>query len=327
MGEPQKMKTTGVFLLNLGGPDSLDAVRPFLFNLFSDREIIRLGPPFLQRPLAHLISRLRSKKTEDAYRLIGGKSPILDITLAQARALENALEGAADGPFRVYVGMRYWRPFIADAVKEIRRDGISRLVLLGLYPQYSVATTGSSIAEAERVMGDLPIERVAVRSWHDHPLYIDTLVEGIRKGLDSFGVSRGDIHVLFSAHSLPQRFIEEGDPYQAETEETVRQVVTRLDFPWSLSYQSKSGPVKWLEPSTEQMIEDLGRQGVRNLLVVPVSFVSDHIETLYEIDILYKNMAETLGMKLRSVDSLNTAPLFIAALKEIVLNACREAGW
>ena len=330
----------GVLLINLGGPDSLAAVRPFLFNLFSDREIIRLGPSFLQMPLAHLISWLRAGKTRKAYALIGGKSPIKDITCAQAEALERSLQNSTKGMqgagVTVAVGMRYWSPFFEDAVRELHDRGIRRLLVLSLYPHYSVATTGSSLSHLRRILAAYPDIAVhAIESWYDQPRYIDALTGQIRQGLDTFGSSRRlrpstpvqDIQLLYSAHSLPVKFIEEGDPYVDHIMGTIHAVAQKVAVPWSLSYQSKSGPVAWLEPSTEEMLAELARKGVQNLLVVPVSFVSDHIETLYEIDILYKEMAADMGIHLERIPSLNTAPQFITALKEIVLKGIAEAGW
>jgi ferrochelatase len=333
-----KMKdndTVAVLLLNLGGPDSLEAVRPFLFNLFSDREIIRLGPSFLQRPIAYLISALRHKKTEGYYRLIGGRSPIFEITDRQARALEEELNvspPASDGlrPFKVFIGMRYWHPLIEATVPEIFHQGIRRVIALGLYPHYSIATTGSSFSKMEDVVSRFPLEVFTIPSWHDHPLYIDALVEKIKKGVALFGQpgeGGDDVHVLFSAHSLPKKFIEEGDPYVTHIRGTIDEITKRVKIPWDLSYQSKSGPVAWLEPSTDEMIKELAGRGVKNLLVVPISFVSDHIETLYEIDILYKKMAQSLGMRLERAESLNTSPLFISALGDIVKKGMKETGW
>jgi len=319
---------TGVILLNLGGPDSLQAVRPFLYNLFSDRQIIRLGPPFLQKPLAWLISTLRSKKTEKMYSQIGGKSPIFDITKAQAKALEEALNKRSNPPhsFKVYIGMRYWRPFVEDVMAEIFRDGIRKVVGLSLYPQYSVTTSGSSLSQFNDISSRYDMEIVTVESWHNHPIYIEALVDVIKKGLESFSPSSfiphpssfGDIHVLFSAHSLPQKIIDQGDPYVDQIVETIREIEKQLPIRWHLSYQSKSGPVKWLEPSTDDKLEELARDGVKNVLVVPISFVSDHIETLYEIDILYKNLAGKLNINLKRTEALNTHPKFIRALEDIV---------
>ena len=310
---------TGVILLNLGGPDSLQAVRPFLYNLFSDREIIRLGPAPMQKPLAWLISTLRSPKTEKMYSQIGGKSPILDITRAQAVALEEALNKKSNSPhsFKVYIGMRYWRPFTEEVVAQMSRDGIKKVIGLSLYPQYSVTTSGSSISEFRKAASRYGMEIIIVDSWHNHPLYIEALVDVIKRGLASFE-RESNPHILFSAHSLPQKIIDQGDPYVDQTVETIREIEKLLPITWHLSYQSKSGPVKWLEPSTEDKLEELAHAGIKNVLVVPISFVSDHIETLYEIDILYKDLAGKLGINLKRTESLNDHPKFIAALQDIV---------
>ncbi len=344
-----KKEIIGVILLNLGGPDSLRAVRPFLYNLFSDRKIIRLGPPFLQKPIAWLISSLRSRKTEKIYSLIGGRSPILDITTEQAKALEAALNSSLSsqsplppfakggrGGIKVYVGMRYWHPFMEEVVPEISRNGVKKLVALSMYPHYSHATAGSSISKLKEVLSGYPIVLFCISSWHDHPLYIEALIDVIKKGLNSFTSSesggreregRGDIKVLFSAHNLPESIVKKGDPYVNQIEETIGEILKRLNIEWYLSYQSKSGPVKWLEPTTEEMLKRFAELGYKKILLVPISFVSDHIETLYEIDILYKGMAERLGMMFKRVDSLNTHPLFIEALKDMVLKGLKEKGW
>jgi ferrochelatase len=338
--------STGVLLVNLGGPDSIDAVRPFLFNLFSDRDIIRLGPAVLQKPLAYLISILRHRKTESFYRLIGGRSPIRELTELQARALEEALNSSVSrfsdrtdsppspsfskggmGEFKVYFGMRYWHPLLEDVVPEISRDGIRRLIVLSLYPQYSVATTGSSLAKFKEAAAGLPIKMFYISSWFDNALYIDALVDAIRRGIGLFRSSSPDVRVLFSAHSLPVKFIDEGDPYLEQIRGTIGEITRKIDITWDLSFQSRSGPVRWLEPSTDDMIKELAGRGTKNLLVVPISFVSDHIETLYEIDIVYKEMAGRLGMRLERMQSLNTSPLFISALKDIVLKGMKEARW
>ena len=346
MGETEK-EIIGVILLNLGGPDSLQAVRPFLYNLFSDREIIRLGPPFLQKPVAWLISFFRSKKTKRLYSLIGGKSPILNITMAQAKALEEALnplfpplekgskggfERGGRGGIRVFVGMRYWHPFIDEVVPEMHRSGIKRIVALNMYPQYSHATTGSSMSRFKKVLSQYPMEVFFITSWFNQPLYIEALVDVIKKGLKSFNselrTPNSELNiVLFSAHNLPETLIKEGDPYVEQINGTIKEITKRLNIQWHLSYQSKSGPVKWLEPSTEEMLKRFAEKGFKNILLVPISFVSDHIETLYEIDILYKGIASRLGLVLKRVDPLNTHPLFIEALKDIVMKGLKEKGW
>jgi ferrochelatase len=336
LGETEE-EIIGVILLNLGGPDSLQAVRPFLYNLFSDREIIRLGPPFLQKPVAWLISFFRSKKTKRLYSLIGGKSPILNITMAQAKALEELLNSSlvtrhSALSFRVFVGMRYWHPFIDEVVPEMHRSGIKRIVALNMYPQYSHATTGSSMSVLKKVLQKYPMEVCFITSWFDNPLYIEALIDVIKKGLKSFNselrTPNSELNiVLFSAHNLPETLIKEGDPYVEQINGTIKEITKRLNIQWHLSYQSKSGPVKWLEPSTGEMLKRFAEKGFKNILLVPISFVSDHIETLYEIDILYKGIASRLGLSLKRVDSLNTHPLFIEALKDIVMKGLKKKGW
>ncbi len=341
----------GIILLNLGGPDSIDAVKPFLFNLFSDREIIRLGPPFLQKTIASLVISMKLKKTLAAYNLIGGKSPLTDITTAQSKALEKLLnkdierENRRNGesgkqrigensfapihpftssPVRVFVGMRYWHPYTEDSVEQMYKAGITKIIALSLYPHYCIATTGSSIKHFKDAAEKYSIEYSCITSWFNHPLYIDALAARIEQGLKGFSKKPA---VLFSAHSLPQKFVNSGDPYIPEIRGTIDALTDKLDLQWSLSYQSKTGPVKWLEPTTEHMLHELAGKGIKDLLVVPISFVSDHIETLYEIDILYKGMAKKLGITLQRIESLNTSGKFIEALADIVLTKAKDTGW
>ena len=316
------MAHTAVVLLNLGGPGYPDEVRPFHYNLFSDRLIIRLGPAFMQRPIAWLIAKKRAPKSRAYYERIGGGSPLAVITEGQAASLERRLR--EHGDFRTYVGMRYWRPSIEDAVGQAVSDGAERVMALSLYPQYSIATTGSSekaFDEAARRHG--APATAAVPPWYEHPLYIDALSDLLGKALEG---AEG-AHVLFSAHSLPKRFIDEGDPYDEHIRATINALMARFDRPWSLGYQSRSGPVQWLGPSTGEEIKRLGREGVREAVAVPVSFVSDHIETLYEIDILYKDIAREAGVRLTRTESLNIHPMFIRALEDLVLTAARKEGW
>lgn len=332
----------GVLLLNLGGPDSLESVRPFLFNLFSDRDIIKLPvPPFLQRGLAWLIAKFRSKKVMEYYRMIGGKSPILDITRAQAEALERFLNatppipplvrgGERGGRYRVYFGMRYSSPFIKDVLKRIIEDRIKSLIILPMFPHYSRATTGSAMNEVKMALNefrvqsselgeDQKLKMIYIESWYDDPGYLDALSEKIKEGLQKFN-NPEKVQVIFSAHSLPKAFIDEGDPYLRHLEGTIQGVLERVGaIKWYLSFQSRSGPVKWLEPGTDAIIDRLAREGHREILIVPISFVSDHVEILYEIDILYKKIAEERGMLLRRTESLNTSQKFIEALGGIVL--------
>jgi ferrochelatase len=316
---------TAVLLLQMGGPDSIAAVEPFLLNLFTDRDIIKIGPAFLQPLIARFIVKRRAPRVEGYYENIGGKSPIRALTEEQARALEAKL----GDQFRCFVAMRYWKPSTIDALAAIKREGISRVVALSLYPHYSRATTGSSINELNRVMAlsGVRFEVCCVDRFFDHPLYIDALVEKISEGISGFPQGE-EVQILFSAHSLPQSFIDAGDPYLSHIEATVRLIMARFsDKSYHLAFQSRAGPVKWLEPSTEAKLEELGHSGCKNLLVVPLSFVSDHIETLYEVDVQYAAEAKNLGIvNFRRSPSLNAAPLFIECLADLVRNSLPGKG-
>ncbi|HLG14473.1 MAG TPA: ferrochelatase [Blastocatellia bacterium] len=320
----------GVLLFNLGGPETLADVKPFLFNLFSDPDIIRLPWRPMQKPLAWLISRSRYKKSSGYYAQIGGGSPLRRITDEQARALETAL-ATLGTPARVYVGMRYWHPFLEEALDRIRRDQISRLVVLPLYPQFSLSTTGSSLNRMNSLIaanGQCAPPLSIIRSWHDEPGYIAALSASIAEELDRFSDPDPQrTHVVFSAHSVPVRYIDEGDPYLEQTQETVRSVMAELggERPHHLAFQSKVGPVKWLRPSTGETIRRLARESAKQVLLVPVSFVSEHIETLYELDILYRNVAREVGIEeYRRVAALNCRTDFISALANMVQQRLRD---
>jgi ferrochelatase len=315
------MKDCGVLLLNLGGPDSLEAVEPFLYNLFSDKDIIRLP---LQKYTAKIISTRRAGKAKKNYQKIGGKSPILEITRNQSRALEEKLKESID--CKCYIGMRYWHPTIEEGVWQAKSDGWDRLIVVPLYPHYSVATTGSCVNELERVMekmgGGLKVD--VIEPYYDHKGYLDALAEKVEEGLMRFP-DRKTVHVIFSAHGLPQKFIDEGDPYIDHTKATINGIWERVgEVRWHLAYQSRSGPVKWIGPETGEVIDRLAGEGAEDILVVPVSFVSDHIETLYEIDMLFKDRALKAGIKrFERTGALDTAPKFIDALADIVLKKVR----
>jgi len=309
----------GVLLLNMGGPQRQEDVLPFLRNLFSDRQIIRLGPALLQKPLAALIARRRAPKSMANYQKIGGGSPIAEITDRQAAALAQLL--AVKGDFMVRPAMRYWYPFTAATLQEMAAAGVTELIALPLYPQYSRATNGSSLHdlhEQNRKLGlNLPVREI--RSWPTEPDYIASLASHIQEGLACFNGNK--VQVVYSAHSLPQKFIDEGDPYLEELRLTIAAVEKQTGKQGKLCFQSRSGPVRWLEPSTEDMLIQLAAEGCKNILMVPIAFVSDHIETLYEIDMLYKGRAEELGMRLESSKGLNDEPQFIRALGNLVLSA------
>lgn len=311
-------KKIGVLLLNMGGPEKQEDVLPFLYNLFSDRQIIHLGPAFLQKPLAALIARRRAPKSRENYQKIGGGSPISAITAQQAEALERVL--AADGSFLVRPCMRYWHPFAAAALMEMSAAGVTELIALPLYPHYCQATSGSSLddlREHNRKLGlNLPIREI--HSWPTEPDYIASLAARVQEGLARFG--NETVQVVYSAHSLPKKFIDEGDPYVEEIRQTIAALEQQTGKQGRLCFQSRSGPVQWLEPSTEDMLIQLAVKGCKNILMLPIAFVSDHIETLYEIDMLYKGRAKELGMRLESTRGLNDDPQFIGALKKLVMS-------
>jgi ferrochelatase len=311
---------TAVLLLQMGGPDSLEAVEPFLYNLFSDRDIIKIGPAFLQPFIAKMIVRRRAPKSTANYRDIGGKSPLRELTDQQAAELEKVLGDR----YRCFVAMRYWHPFTDEALAAIRLEGISRIIALSLYPHYSRATSGSSFNELEKSLaGSMVRPEVSyIRQFFDHPLYIQALAEKIEQGLSGFP-DRSRVQLFFSAHSLPQSFITDGDPYLGHIQATVRLVMERFEgVAHHLAFQSRAGPVKWLEPSTGDKLKELGARGHREVLMVPLSFVSDHIETLHEIDIEYREEAHKLGITdFRRMESLNSSPAFIRCLAELVMAA------
>jgi len=317
----------GVLLLNLGGPERLEDVRPFLYNLFADPEIIRLPLPWLQKPLAWLIATMRHRRSRENYRQIGGGSPIRQITEQQAHALAQQLHQMGH-PARIYVGMRYWHPFTEEAIAQIERDGVEKLVILPLYPQYSISTSGSSLRLLERLRQAgtylAHIEHTVIPYWYQRPGYIEAMVDLIRQTLDNLPAP-DHVHLLFSAHGVPRSYVEkDGDPYQEQIETGVALIIKALNRPnaYTLTYQSRVGPVEWLQPYTEDVIPELGARGVRDLLVIPISFVSEHIETLQEIDMEYRELAHQSGIiNFHRVPALNVHPRFIQDLAEAVVQA------
>lgn len=322
MGQRQKV---GVVLFQLGGPDSPEAVEPFLYNLFCDPDIIPLGPlgVVARRPLARFIARRRARVVAQHYNEIGGHSPIRRLTERQARALEAALRPYVDP--HVVVAMRYWRPLTAEAAQQINGRMLDHLVLLPLYPHYSLATTGSSLKEWNRIYRPArpPLPLRVVKHFYNHPLYIQAVVEKVALSLAHFE-RPGEVHLVFSAHGLPLSLIERGDPYQRQVKAAVRLVLERGAWPnaYALCYQSKVGRQKWLEPSLTATIERLARADCRQMLVIPIAFVTEHIETLHEINIEARKQAQGLGVEqFEMMPALGDSPRFIAALADVVLRA------
>jgi ferrochelatase len=312
---------TGILLLNLGGPDTLEAVRPFLVRLFSDREIIRLpGGRLGQAIIGRMIALKRTREVQENYRKIGGGSPIVRWSTLQGEGLVKRLRARGhDAEFALC--MRYWNPDTDAALDRLESLGCERLLALTLYPHYSMATTGSSMAELRRAMKRrktrLPLDRI--ESWPDHPAYLDALAARVREALAGFPAG-SEPTLLFSAHGLPKHFIDDGDPYCDQVRTTMEGVLARLPaLPNVIGYQSRVGPVEWIGPSTEAVIDRLGAEGVKDVCVVPISFVSDHVETLYEVDMLYGDQAKRVGIaRFRRTEGLNDFPPFLDALAAIV---------
>ncbi len=322
---------TAVVLLNLGGPDSLESVEPFLYNLFCDPFIIDLPLGFLfRKPLAKRISSKRRKEAQHIYQQIGGKSPLLELTQQQALALESRLAGNEFGHYKVFIAMRYWHPFTEETMQQVRASGATSVVLLPLYPQYSRTTSTSSLTEWKRLAPKFGVDKIPTRiipSYHDEANYIAAVAENLQRCLqENWQPHEPQPHILFSAHGVPVSVIERGDPYQAHIEGTVRLVMEaiRHSHPHVVCYQSKVGKAEWLKPSTEDTIKKLGAEGIKDMLVVPIAFVSDHSETLYELDMLLKDVALAAGVKKYvRMPSLNSSPRFINALAELVRRETR----
>jgi ferrochelatase len=322
LGTVSDRRTVGVVLFQLGGPDSLDAVEPFLVNLFSDPDIIDFPFARLARPsLAKLVARNRAGKVRHHYKEIGGRSPIRELTERQARALEQELRATVDA--RVWVAMRYWRPLTEEVVREVAAAPPDELALLPLYPQYSKVTSGSSLREWERRAKALNIPTRTVPEFYRHPLYLDALAERINQALERFPAGQPPA-LVFSAHGVPLSVIESGDPYCRQTEETVTLVRRRGGWsnPDFLCYQSRVGPGRWTEPMLHSTLQTVRASGARRVLVVPISFVTEHIETLHEIDIEARQQAEKLGFEqFEMMPALNDSPLFIQCLADLVLKS------
>ncbi len=334
-------EVVGVLLMAYGGPDSLADVEPYLLD-------VRGGRP----ASPELVVAVRER-----YRLIGGRSPLLDLTRQQAAALESALNAEMLRPaphdrfayrhpfaalragseqsershFRVYVGMRHWHPYIHETLAQMAADGIRRLVAIPMAPHYSRLSVGAYIQKVEEARAALstPLSVTYVESWHDEPLYLAALVEKVRVALARFPQDvRGQVPIIFSAHSLPQRILAEGDPYPQELLETVWGVVRQLEpVSWRFAYQSAGGtPEPWLGPDVSAVLGDLATTGHRHVLIAPIGFVCDHVEVLYDVDIQYRQQAQALGLHLERTESLNTSPLLIQALARLVRERCATTG-
>lgn len=299
------MEQTGVLLMAYGSPNSLDEVEPYYADIRGGRV-----------PSPELVRELKAR-----YARIGGRTPLLEITRAQAQALQEKL-----GPeFRVYVGMKHWHPYIAQAVQEMVQDRVQRVIALALAPHYSRLSVEGYIQRVREAMvkTGATFDVTFVESWNDQPLYIQSIVERMRETYTTFGVSTwNDLTVLFSAHSLPERILQSGDPYPTELQETCALVAAQLGLSperWRLAYQSAGRTdEKWLGPDLLDLLDTLAQEGRRRVLIAPIGFVADHLEILYDIDVECAARAEALGIEMRRIPSANATPTFIAALAEIV---------
>ncbi len=322
---PRTSAGTGVVMLNLGGPETLADVRPFLQRLFADRELLKLP---MQRVLGDVIAKRRSPKVEKLYAAIGGGSPIKRWTEAQGRGMCERLDTLSPetAPHRFYIAFRYTAPFADDAVRAMATDGVTRAIAFTQYPQWSCSTTGSSLNELNRALVRTGLrdrfDWSLIDRWHLHDGFIDSMATVTRDALHSLPDAERDAAlILFSAHSLPLSVIDRGDSYPSEVAASVAAVMQRLHVPnaHQLSFQSDVGPVRWLGPSTEFVLRQLGAQSQRSVIVVPIAFTSDHIETLSELDIEYGHVARGAGITnyIRAA-ALNDHPVFLDAIGRLV---------
>lgn len=317
------MSKLAVVLFNLGGPDSPQAVEPFLFNLFNDPAIIGLPQPF-RWALGKLISKRRGSIARGIYDQIGGKSPLLEQTRAQAVALETALGSAAES-VKVFIAMRYWHPMTPQTVAEVKDWGPDRILLLPLYPQFSTTTSGSSLAawKAEAARQGLSVPTTDVCCWPTAQGWIDVMAARVSEAVHRLA-PHGEPRVLFSAHGLPKKVIAKGDPYQWQVEQTAGAIVDKISLPgldWQVCYQSRVGPLEWIGPSTEDEIRRAGADEVP-LVIAPIAFVSEHSETLVELDIEYRELAEDAGVAgYVRVSTVQDDPRFIDGLALVAREA------
>ena len=308
-----------VILFNLGGPDKLDSVEPFLFNLFNDPAIISI-PSFLRYPLAKFISKRRAPIAKNIYREIGNKSPILELTQDQAKSLENNL--LEKGDYKCFIVMRCWRPRASDVIKKVREYNPEEIILLALYPQFSASTSGSSINEWNKICKkeNYKVKTKTICCYPTENNFIESHISLIKKTLRI--LENNNFKLIFSAHGLPENKIKNGDPYQWQVEATVKEIMSKIkneNLDYIISYQSRVGPLKWIGPSTEEVIIKYSKEK-RGIVIVPIAFVSEHSETLVELDIEYKKLAKKNGCNFyKRVPALGIEENFIKGLTELVL--------
>ena len=308
-----------VILFNLGGPDKLDSVEPFLFNLFNDPEILSI-PSIFRYPLAKFISKRRAPIAKNIYKEIGNKSPILELTEEQAMSLEKSL--STEGDYKYFVVMRCWNPRANEVIKKVKNFNPEEIILLPLYPQFSAATSGSSINEWSDLCKkeNYNVKTKIICCYPTESNFLQSHVNLIKKILKN--IDNKNFKLLFSAHGLPEIKIKKGDPYQWQVEETVKSIMSKLtdkNLDYTITYQSRVGPLKWIGPSTDEEIIKYSKEK-KGIVIVPVAFVSEHSETLVELDIEYKKLAEENGCSFyKRVPALGVEEYFIKGLKDLVL--------
>ena len=308
-----------VILFNLGGPDKLDSVEPFLFNLFNDPAIISI-PSFFRYPLAKFISKRRAPTAKNIYKEIGNKSPILELTTKQAKSLENNL--SKKGNYKCFIAMRCWHPRASDVIKKVKEYSPDEIILLPLYPQYSASTSGSSINEWNDLCKkeNYQIKTKTICCYPTENNFVKSHISLINKTLKF--VENNNFKLIFSAHGLPESKIKKGDPYKWQVEETVKEIMLKIkneNLDYIISYQSRVGPLKWIGPSTDEIIIQYSKKK-KGIVIVPIAFVSEHSETLVELDIEYKKLAEKNGCAFyKRVPALGIEENFIEGLAELIL--------
>ncbi|MBJ26553.1 MAG: ferrochelatase [Alphaproteobacteria bacterium] len=313
---------TAVVLFNLGGPDSLNAVRPFLYNLFSDKAIIGAPTPIRQL-IAHIISQRRSNTAKEIYEHLGGKSPILEQTELQSLALKKRLESESpEDEIEIFISMRYWKPFVEETIINVEKFNPQQIVLLPLYPQFSTTTTGSAFnswwkSTKGSILEHIPT--VTICSYPSNKGLISAQTDLIREAIQTNRLS--DYRLLLSAHGLPKKIIQQGDPYQKQVEKTASAIVEGLGIEkldWCICYQSRVGPLEWIGPATEDEIKKAGKDK-KNVMIVPIAFISEHSETLVELDIEYLKLAKDCGVEeYHRVPTVGTHEDFISGLANLV---------
>lgn len=302
-----RRERVGVLLMAYGSPKTLDEVEAYYTHIRGGR-----------KPPPEAVEELKKR-----YRRIGGRSPLVEITRAQARALERALNANPSRTYRVYVGMKHWRPFLHEAIGRMAAEGVERAVALALAPHYSKLSVGAYIEAAQEALKVHPLEMRFVESWHLQPTFVAAWASRLRAALETFGPEERDaVEVVFMAHSLPERILQWDDPYPQQLKETAEAIIQRVGLPasrWRLAYQSQSATGEpWLGPDVLDVLEELAAQGRQAVLVCPIGFVADHLEVLYDIDVECRKKAGQLGLHLERVDSLNDDPRFIRALAAVV---------